>query len=424
MNKYIISLSFGNYLKSDGGVDKAISDYQRMFNSKGIDYLHISPVLPNGILKSLFISKRLYTAIFNGEYKGFYDNNNVWNFLKKLSASDMNCVGVHIHHTKKFEVTFIQKIIENMNAPVYFFLHDYYSICEHPNLLFNDDNFCGSSKKKDNLCEKCKYGIYVDEHISNTVSILKTCKELYVVSPSEVTLEIWKKTYSKMINNITYLVIPHQQPIGTFDIFPKIDDKIRIGFIGRYGNNKGRKQWEKLVDVVEKRKLPYELYYLGFSEIPNNSVKKIYVKVDPQNPDKMLEELRNSGINCAFLWSICPETYSYAYFEAVAANLFVITDQDSGNISYMVHKNENGLVYHDFLTLMQDIIDGKRIRASMEQFINDRNKKGPLSYIPNPQITELYGREEYNNMLYDSGDKVNFVLKRIMEYFYLKKNKN
>ncbi len=48
--KFILSLSFGNYLKADGGVDKAIKEYQELFNENGISYVHVSPVPPSGRL--------------------------------------------------------------------------------------------------------------------------------------------------------------------------------------------------------------------------------------------------------------------------------------------------------------------------------------------------------------------------------------
>ena len=42
--QFVISLSFGNYLKSDGGVDKAISEQNKMFNEANISYLQKAPI--------------------------------------------------------------------------------------------------------------------------------------------------------------------------------------------------------------------------------------------------------------------------------------------------------------------------------------------------------------------------------------------
>lgn len=421
MRKFIISLSFGNYLKADGGVDKAIFEYQQQFNQIGIAYIHISPVLPDK-LKTLFEKNRVYTVLNNGVYCGLFDERDVWGFINEYSEKGNKCVGIHIHHTKKFDVRFVKKIVSAFNVPVYFFLHDYYSICEQPNLLYNGENFCGNEKKPGVYCQKCKYGNGIRYHQGNIIQILEESKKLIIVSPSELTMDIWKKTYGEKVPNAEYLIVPHQEPIGLYEKFPDLNSKIKIAFIGRYGDNKGKKQWQELVDFIEKEKLEYELYYLGFSDIPVNSVKKICVKVDPDNPDKMLDVMRDSGINCAFMWSLWPETYSYAFFEARAANLFIITFKDSGNIAYLTNKLGNGIVYDSLSALTKDV-QSNSLRNSIETFYNDEGKRGPLRYRSNSQIKELYGKSHYEYKACISGKKINYFVKKTIEKFYLKKNK-
>ena len=44
----------------------------------------------------------------------------------------------------------------------------------------------------------------------------------------------------------------------------------------------------------------------------------------------MLNALRQNNVDVAILWSLCKETYSYTYFECYAANVFVVTDENSG----------------------------------------------------------------------------------------------
>ena len=136
----------------------------------------------------------------------------------------------------------------------------------------------------------------------------------------------------------------------------------------------------------------------------------------------MLDEMRESGINCAFMWSLCPETYSYAYFEALAANLFIITNRNSGNIAYLTCKNKNGIVYNELSDLISDLRLNK-LHSKLQQYIGNPDLAGPESYITNSQIKELYGREKYEFLPYSEGDRVNPFVKKTMEFFYLKKNK-
>lgn len=421
MGKYILSLSFGNYLKADGGVDKAITEYQNIFNKNGINYIHISPIVPNGKLKKLFKKIEVYTLLVNGDYKGFFDTNDLYGYINGLNREDNRCVGIHIHHTKKFSVSFLKTIIESLRVPVYFFIHDYFSICDHPNLLQNNLRFCGNTKKIDSNCDNCIYGESVTKHIHDTVSILQNSKELYIISPSEIAIDIWKKTYFEYFENAIYLVVRHQKLIGQNEVYPVVEDRLKIGFIGRYSDNKGKKQWEEVVRVVENKKLPYELFYLGFSDIPKNNVKKIDVRVDAKNPNKMLEKMKESGINCAFMWSICPETYSYAYFEAFAANLYIITNQDSGNIAYLVQSNGNGCVYKSIEEFISDLQYGDKLLKQVKNYIATR-EPGPKEFGENNEIADLYGKNTYSCKKFVKGKKTNFLLKKTMEFFYLKKN--
>lgn len=421
MSKFIISLSFGNYLKGDGGVDKAINEYQTLFNEKKIDYIHISPVVPNGNIKLFFEKNNIYTVLFNGEYLGFFDTNDIYNYINQLIESHNNCIGLHIHHTKKFRLNFILELINSLKVPVYFFLHDYYSICEQPNLLYNNYKFCGNTRKKDSRCNECIYGTTIEARIAFTLSIIHEAKEIYVVSPSKLTLDIWKKTFGFLNNKLNYLIVPHQQLVDKNSVYPNFENKIKIAFIGRYGENKGSKQWERFVNLVEKNNLPIDLYYLGFSDIPHNSVQKINVKVSKNNPNKMLETMKQSGINCAFMWSICPETYSYAYFEAYASNLFVITNKDSGNIAYLVEENGNGKVYDRIENFLNDA-STQSLYDLYRDFVN-KGLNGPLYFKSNPDITELCGNDLYISNNLKNGKRISITIKKIMEFFYLKKNR-
>ena len=51
-------------------------------------------------------------------------------------------------------------------------------------------------------------------------------------------------------------------------------------------------------------------------------------------------------IDIAFLWSICPETFSFTLYESLAAGCYVITNPASGNIQDVIKKDTQlGMVY-------------------------------------------------------------------------------
>ena len=130
--QFVISLSFGNYLKSDGGVDKAISEQNKMFNEANISYLQIAPIgLENKLCIFGKYNGKLYTLVQDGKYCGVFDEYGIGIYLDETSVKS-RLIAIFLHHMKKFDMEFLMQIISNTKIPVYFFLHDYYSICEHP----------------------------------------------------------------------------------------------------------------------------------------------------------------------------------------------------------------------------------------------------------------------------------------------------
>lgn len=416
-NRMIVSISFGNYLKSDGGVDKAIWEYKNIYNSNQISYMHISPIIPN-FFNNYFHTHNFYTIVLDGEYLGVFDENGIWNYLKNCKNRKISILGVHLHHYKKFNLHFLKSLLSDLNAPIYFFIHDFYSICDNVNLMFNNKYFCGYTKKEDNTCLKCIYGKNINEHKKNFINLLQNQKDVTIVSPSKIALDVWKLTYAGELKDVKYCIVPHLYPIDNVNHSLPKTDKLKIGFIGRYVENKGKNQWEKLVSYIEKSQLDIQLYYLGFSDVPQNFVEKVYVKVCPENPNAMVNAIKKTGINCAFLWSVWPETYSYTYFEAYSNNLFILTNSNSGNIAQMVLENGNGYVYEDIDELVLDL---KNIHEKLVNF-NIKNIFGPASYVSNPNIITLHGNENLNYKIKDGVKKEPVVIKKLIELMYNKKN--
>lgn len=85
--QFVISLSFGNYLKSDGGVDKAISEQNKMFNEANISYLQIAPIgLENKLCIFGKYNGKLYTLVQDGKYCGVFDEYGIGIYLDETSV--------------------------------------------------------------------------------------------------------------------------------------------------------------------------------------------------------------------------------------------------------------------------------------------------------------------------------------------------
>ena len=248
---------------------------------------------------------------------------------------------------------------------------------------------------------------------------------MYVISPSEICLQIWRKTYGEFIDLSKCLIFPHQKLYGSYDKFPQLCEKIKIGFIGKYGGNKGRYEWEKIVNYINETGLPYEMYYFGISDLKLKNVKRVAVKVTSDKPYMMIDMMRKMQINCAFLWSICPETYSYTYFEAFASNAYIITNQDSGNIAAMVAHYNNGRICKNINEFIELLSKPTEFRNELINYC-ERGNNGPKGYKINQDILQL----TINNQSEPEGRinqflkrKVNVVIKNIVGILYAIKNR-
>ena len=83
----------------------------------------------------------------------------------------------------------------------------------------------------------------------------------------------------------------------------------------------------------------------------------------------MLKALRENKIQVAILWSICPETFSFTYYECFAAGVFVITNQNSGNIEAMVRENKNGIVLRDEMELRRFLSNAKLLKEKIMDWV-------------------------------------------------------
>ena len=46
----------------------------------------------------------------------------------------------------------------------------------------------------------------------------------------------------------------------------------------------------------------------------------------------MVEAIRKEALDIVFMWTQCPETYSYVYYEMSINGVYVLTNTNSGNI--------------------------------------------------------------------------------------------
>jgi len=339
-NDYIISISHDTYINNIGGVQLMVSSEQSAANAHGISYLHLHPntfkptlVLENG---SFYISVNC-----DGKNIGIIDDEGLLAALKQLKPRKL--MDVYIHHTMGFYLNVIYRILNEIgDVKGRFWLHDNFSICPSFYLLRNDVEYCGGPDIDSNACLICRYGEIRRKQQSAFKEFFSET-HMEVRAPSSFTLELWKEKV--LPERLSGIVVPLLELKWTGKMLPRNKkDPVRIGFVGFPVNHKGWPAWLRLMEKNANDER-YKYYHLSSSYGNSDECTWINVAVSEKDRLAMVKALQNNKIDIAFLWSLCPESFSFTLHESLAAGCYLITNKNSGNIQDYLKKNPaRGLV--------------------------------------------------------------------------------
>lgn len=382
MRQYVLALSYGNYLIQNGGTDKVIREHCKMFNDVKCDYLFVFPVVRKIKLGKREKNIRFWGFNINEDFIGLFSFDNL---LAELESFPKElCRAIFIHHTWRVEFGEIFKICELNNAPIYYYLHDFQSICANRNFINENNVFCGYSLNGLQCKEDCRYHA---ESVINRDAFRKMMNtlgnRLHCIGPSLNTKKLFQLTFPSCANFIDS--IDHQKG----DFYAKVPEynhkKIRIAYIGAQVPIKGWNDFKVLLEVL--RNDNYELFYLGTGTDIPSGVKPIKVSVREQGENAMLDALKNNEIDVVLLLSCWPETYSYTYYESYSAGCFVLTYNSSGNIADQVMKNRNGKVFSKLEKVGEYLETPEFVRDDIATY-QGASFMIPTKLIPNDEIVK------------------------------------
>lgn len=228
-------------------------------------------------------------------------------------------------------------------------------------MIYNNHFFCDSITQKWKLCDSCieneKRKIIYNYHKK-----LFMRDNIMLICPSENTKKYIEKAFPLVKDKI--FVIPHLK----FQIANKNNKtnnkKLRIAYVGYKHKEKG---WDTFKELVNNFKDKYEFYCLGKTDEHIEGVKEQSVSFIKDGKFAMLDKLKELNIDIGLLWSTCPETYSYTYYECYAANVFVITNKLSGNINDQVVKNKNGISFDSKEELIKMLKNEENVRENISE---------------------------------------------------------
>lgn len=422
-NNFVVSLGFADYLNTRSGMPKVIMEHQQMFNDAGIGYVYLFSVKKN-ILHDRTMLFCKFGLIIDGEFCGVYQMSQILAFIERWAAAGKMPLDLHIHHLLYVNLDRAGELMEYLkDVPKKVFLHDYYNACANYNLRRSGVSYCGGQGLNDGHCAGCTsyqkslqiqeklhwlYGVYLDQ--------------ITFVSPSQAAREIFLRFHPEYADRT--IVIPHQQMIGHYRANLELiapGEPIRVAYLGMPAAHKGWDAWLEL-----QRSVPagtYEFYVFNSAGVEYEGMTTVPVVYSKKHLDAMTVALRHSGIHVAFLWATGPETYSYTCFEAFAANAFLVTGVNSGNVADVVRNYGNGVVLEDDAALLRFLGDPGQVRESVNRH-RCAAQGGPLELKPNQQIVRLTKDGSRRVELGRApGKAVNYPLLWLLRWIYLKQNR-
>lgn len=383
---YVLSISFANYLKGISGMAKVLMEHQKMYNNKSVGYVNLF-VVKKYLFQEKMTAFCYYGLVINGEYKGIYSIEQIINFIKSWDDQGKNLIDIHLHHLLYVKLKQIDKLLCHIDAvPIKLYLHDYYTVCWNYTLLKNGESYCGPQMMCPSKCNDCRFYYRSKPREDQIQELLaKYKKRILVVSPSEATKNIWLESYPEFREQT--IVIKHQKEIGKYreNLKPLSScKKISIAFLGMPAEHKGWKQWEMM---VENYKEDYRFVVFNSSDEEYQNMEKVKIQYSPGNLSAMTKALRDNDIQVALLWAKWPETYSYTFYESLSANLYIITNRVSGNITNQVEERRCGIILEDVNELYQLFGDKEELRERINDF-RIKYDGGPYYLKENDEIVE------------------------------------
>lgn len=342
----VISLSHDRFNENVGGVQTCILDEQNELNNSGINHINISPVFSLPILadKESFWCGDL---IINGKYFGAFTADNILCAFGNILNNIKQNMFLVVHALHGHNIEFLKRINKLCKFDrSFFWLHDYFSICNNHNLLRNNLEYCGAPKENSQACSICVHGGPARTAHCNMIEELFNEFSFTILAPSKTANTIWLQSTKLQFDQI--IIHGHRILKKSTSIHGaryQDDQPLKIAYLGHAVTHKGWNLFKELVEIF-KNDPRYAFYHLGTNESDKSCPAKFYeVKNNKNNLDAMMTSIKHHEIHCAFLWSLWPETYNLITYEALAAGSIILTNGSSGNIADEVRACGQGIVF-------------------------------------------------------------------------------
>lgn len=291
---------------------------------------------------------------------------------------------VHVEHLA-WQSLGLASVTKALKIPLFFTVHDYYSICPSHNLIDDKGNYCGGTCGPSrgqcavDLWPAGKLPVLKAGFISRwqtlNESFLEACTGIFV--PSEAAGSVLKKKYMTISSKVR--VVPHERFIETTNYTPKVvpGEKIRVLVLGNIGESKGAKVIESICQSKFANSL--EFHFLGDTW---PILRNFGIHHGTYKRDDVVSKIVAIQPHVGLLVSIWAETFSHTLTELVAAGVPSVAF-DLGAISERTRAMKTGIVIDPALSSME-------IVSEIERFVGNTQKYGEVvSNIQNLAEKEL-----------------------------------
>lgn len=405
----ILSVSHDDYRKNVGGVQKLISVEQATCSELSWNYLHLSPACPRlGLADRVPGLPVALSVCLNGTKLG---NTIPASLIQALVHTRPKGHPVHavIHHLMGHAPEDIGDILQAVcHDRIIVWTHDFFTLCSSVQLLRNDTVYCHAPPSHSMACGICSHGQDRPAFLAR-IETFFTRFTPCVMAPSEAALALWLKHAS--FSHAVALARPLGRLLLSDSHIPfetgSTGRPIRIAFLGQRAYPKGWPVFQNLAELFQNDPR-YEFHHIGLAQSVPAAGHIIYtpVNIALDGPDAMIRAVVARNIDVVVNWSLWPETFCYAAYEALAGGAFLLAPDGEGNVPVLLRRLApgQGLLLESEDELVALLATGKLsniLKLSCRQRGYLMAEEGSIAWLRDQPEQEMTSRSEFLSEVQD-----------------------
>lgn len=218
----------------------------------------------------------------------------------------------------------IEKLKKDNATTLRLLVHDYFMICPSLTLFNQDAGYCGIPEGLDTCNECLLSNEYCYSDATKDMGVwreswkhfMQACDEIIVFSKDSIRL--LERAFGK---GPEYQLIPHEvQPLRKVNrVHASANQPVIIGILGAISEQKGIGVLKEMLKYIEKNDIDMQIVVVGETAEPINS--EALIVTGRYQRDRIPDLAEEYAIECFFIPSVWPETFSYTTSEIILMDM-------------------------------------------------------------------------------------------------------